>query len=400
MNEIYLWSVTGMACLISLNTIWRLFLDRKKLANEDLNEADRAFAWRAVVFIVFPLLNLLDLKATEKACQLLGGHVTNWAYGLLWYHIHPVGLNSHLDLSLTLFAGVVAQVALALLLIPALIFRPHPFLATVLGYTISFIFGLNLIFDPILSFFGMGSPRWQFIYTTGSMDSRLFVLALHASTLMSFCAFVLNHKVRLWFSELTRPVAADELKEALIKAKAQSDNARLACRLGLLYDKAGLRRRARKQLKNLKSKHPHSLYSLLLAAVLHYRKHEYKQALTSFARAAEAPNVMGPLKASLLAAAGCAAFADGEVTKALNYCERALEFDDNCLVARMVKVDVFLHQGKKETAAEEILQSMRRGLSLNLENKIPVDCEEVLDAIACMEDTQVRPVASAGKWRN
>lgn len=138
-----------------------------------------------------------------------------------------------------------------------------------------------------------------------------------------------------------------------------------------------------------------------MSAVLYYRKHEYKQALTAFAQAAEAPNVMGALKASLLAAAGCAAFADGEITKALNYCERALEFDDNCLVARMVKVDVFLHQGKKETAAEEILQSMRRGLSLNLENKIPVDCDEVLEAIARMEETPVKPpVASSGKWRN
>ena len=400
MNEIYLWSVTGMACLISLNTIWRLFIDRRRLANEDLNETDRAFAWRAVVFLIFPLLNLLDLKAIEKATQLLGGHVTNWAYGLLWYHIHPVGLSSHLDLSLALFAGVIAQILLAILLIPALIFRPHPFLATVLGYTICFIFGLNLIFDPALSFFGMGSPRWQFIYTTGSLDSKLFVFALHASSLVAFLAILLNHKIRLWFSELTRPKAADELKEALLKAKAQTDNARLACRLGLLYDKAGLRRRARKQLKNLKSKHPHSLYSLLLGAVLHYRRHEYKQALTCFAQAAEAPNVMGTLKASLLAAAGCAAFADGETTKALNYCERALEFDDNCLVARMVKVDVFLHQGKKETAAEEILQSMRRGLSLNLENKIPVDCEEVLDAISNMEEKQTKPVATQGKWRS
>jgi hypothetical protein len=76
-----------------------------------------------------------------------------------------------------------------------------------------------------------------------------------------------------------------------------------------------------------------------------------------FIQTSEYEGVDGELRASLLAAAACAAFAAGETVKSLNLCDRALEFEDACLTARMVRVDAYLAQGKKEQAAQEIYGS-------------------------------------------
>src|SRR5262249_32985857 len=100
------------------------------------------------------------------------------------------------------------------------------------------------------------------------------------------------------------------------------------------------------------------------------------------------PGVDGELKASLLAAGSCSAFGAGDLIGALNLCERALEFDDACLVARMVKVDVFLRQGKKEQAGEEILNAMHLGLTLDLENKVPLDTDLAYQNIVAMEEAR------------
>ena len=96
----------------------------------------------------------------------------------------------------------------------------------------------------------------------------------------------------------------------------------------------------------------------------------------------------GELKASLLSAAACSAFAENDLIGALNLCERALEFDDGCVVARMVKVDVFLRQGKKEQAGDEIMVAMHMGLDLDLENKIPLQLENAYNMLVAMEETK------------
>lgn len=41
----------------------------------------------------------------------------------------------------------------------------------------------------------------------------------------------------------------------------------------------------------------------------------------------------------------------------------------------MVKVDAYLAQGKKEQAAQEIMQAMRLGLNFDLKDKIPLDID-------------------------
>src|SRR5271155_5462286 len=94
MNDIYLWGVTGMAALVALNTIWRLWTEHERLGKEDLTDEDRAFAWRIVIFLIFPLLNFLDLRSTVAACVLFGGYVKQWNYGLMWFHVEPAGLSS------------------------------------------------------------------------------------------------------------------------------------------------------------------------------------------------------------------------------------------------------------------------------------------------------------------
>jgi hypothetical protein len=190
----------------------------------------------------------------------------------------------------------------------------------------------------------------------------------------------------LWFSGLSRPNVSDELKKALSEWRTRPNSARLICRVGLLYDRAGLRRRAKCQLSKLKGSHPDTLYFCFLDAVLSYRLRNYRAARQAFHQSSEFPGVDGQLKASLLAASACSAFAQGDIIGALNLSEHALEFDDACLVARMVKVDVFLRQGKKEQAGEEILFAMKRGLNLDLENKVPLDLDRAFESIARLED--------------
>src|SRR5437867_814003 len=135
MNEIYVWCITGMAGLLALNTLWRLWSERERLGREDLSDEDRSFAWRVVFFLVFPFLNFLDLRSTIVAIDLLGGYVRSWSFGGYWYHINSAIMPEHWILA-ALFAGAAAQMLLAILLLPSLLFRPHPFLATVIGYTV------------------------------------------------------------------------------------------------------------------------------------------------------------------------------------------------------------------------------------------------------------------------
>ncbi len=386
MNDFCLWSVTGMAALISLTTLWRLWADRERLAREELTDEDRSFAWRIVIFLIFPFLTFLDLRATIVACDLYGGSVAHWVYGLMWYHLEPSGLTSNQSLIGVYFAGAILQLALAVCMLPSLLFRPHPFLATLVGYTIAFIFGLNLIADPLLSVINMGSPRWQIVYDALPADKRVAFMAVHAAAASIYLALMFSQRVRMLFARLSRPVASDELRGALRDFRSHPDSGRLACRVGLLYDKAGLRRRARAQLKRLKKSCPSSLYATFLEAVLSYRRRDYRVARQAFILASDYPGVAGELKASLLAAAACAAFAGEDIIGALNLSERALEFDDYCLIARMVKVDVFLRQGKKEEAGEEILLAMREGLTLDLEKKVPLDSEAAFESIAQLED--------------
>jgi len=52
----------------------------------------------------------------------------------------------------------------------------------------------------------------------------------------------------------------------------------------------------------------------------------------------------------------------------------------------MVKVDVFLRQGKKEQAGEEILFAMQMGLTLDLENQIPLDTERAYECLLNVEE--------------
>ncbi len=386
MNDIYLWCVTGMTALVALNTIWRLWTERCRLTREDLTDEDRAYAWRIVIFLVFPLLNFLDLRATTVACDLLGGYVKNWSYGLMWFHVEPAGLPSPQLLIPVFFAGAALQMILAISVLPALIFRPHPFLATLVGYTVAFVFGLNLIIDPALSAVGLGSPRWQILYTMLAPEQRATCIAIHLLAAAVYLCVMLSQRIRMLFAKLSRPTASDELKEALKDYRDRPESARLACRVGLLYDRAGLRRRARTQLKKLKVAYPNALYTAFLEALISYKRREYNPARKAFLLSSDFPGVDGELKASLLAAAACSAFAEEDIVGALNLSERALEFDDYCLVARMVKVDVFLRQGKKEEAGEEILLAMREGLSLDLEKKVPLDVDLAFDCIAKLED--------------
>lgn len=385
MNQICLWCIAAVTSLISLNTIWRVYAERARFLKEDLNDGDSAFAWRIVIFVIFPLLNLIDLRTTAVCCQVLGGYIKNWTYGLIWYQAYPAGLSSVENFTAVAFSGMVAETLLAFMLLPALLFRPHPFVSMLIGYTAVLVPTLNLIVDPLLSLTGLANSRWQLAKSTCGLSQIVPLYAVHFIFGFIFFIIIRNERMRLWFSVLTRPVASEKLKKLLATGESL-DNPKTACHISLLYEKAGLRRQSIRYLKRMKKECPESIYTVFTEAYIYYRKREYKKARRSFLFASDYPAVDGELKASLLSASACSAFAQGDIIGALNLSERALEFDHYSLVARMVKVDVFLRQGKREQAGGELLVAMRMGLTEELEDRIPLDFEESFRAISLSEE--------------
>jgi hypothetical protein len=403
-HEIYLWLVTAVTGAVAVNTLMRLWTDRSRLAQDDLHEEDRLFAWRIVLFLIYPLMTLVDLRATMVTCQWFGGYITDWSYGLFWYTAMPKGIASHEHLLVVLFAGVIVQLVLALSLLPSLCFRPHPFLATIIGYTIGTVLSLNLIIDPVASLLGIGGSRWQMVLTTATHQELLAIGGAYLAAAVMFLLVLVNDRTRLWFADLSRPLVSEQLRDVLSQWQHDPSNPLLCARLAVLYERAGLRGQGMKRLAQLRNSFPQSIYRHFVEAVLNYRQRRYGLARTQFLQAAEYANGDPQLRGSLLAAAGCAAFADGDMQGALNLSERALEFDDASLVARMVKVDVYLRTGKKEQAGEEIIAAIRRGLDLDLESKVPLDTDRALLRISRMQaaerrmqQQQQQQVSSAGK---
>lgn len=394
MHEIYLWLVTAVTGAVAVNTLLRLWTDRARLSQEDLQEEDRVFAWRIVLFLIYPLMTMVDLRATIVTCQWFGGYIKDWTYGLFWYSAIPRGIASHEHLLFVLFAGVIIQLALALSLLPALCFRPHPFLATILGYTITTILALNLLVDPLLSLLGIGGSRWQLMMTTATANEKILIFAAYGIAAVLYVFLLLNERTRLWFVDLSRPLVSEQLRDVISQWRLDSNNPHLCARLAVLYQRAGLHSQASRRFVQIKAANPRSIYCFFVDAVLSYRQGRYRPARVAFVQAADFATTDAQLRASLLAAAACAAFADGDMEGALNLSERALEFDDASLVARMVKVDVYLRNGKKEQAGEEIIAAIRRGLDLDLESKIPLDTERALSRIARMQTVEKRQLVS------
>lgn len=336
--------------MLAADTSIRLWTERHRLTKETLNDDDRAFAWRLVLFLVLPFLILVDWRASDiPMLQSYSG-----------------------------YAGEILQILFALVLIPALVMRPHPFLATFLGYTIAFTLGLNFILHPALALSGTINS-----ITAANFHRENFppYLLTHACLAVVFIAGLSNSRLRMWFSDLSRPHSSRELKERLSLWQEQKNDANATLHLGLLYTKAGLGRQSRKMLKHLQQQFPDSIQTSFLKALLAFRQRQYAASKAGFIQTSEYEGVDGELRASLLAAAACAAFAAGETVKSLNLCDRALEFEDACLTARMVRVDAYLAQGKKEQAAQEIMVAMHLGLDFDLKDNVPLDIEKTYGEI-------------------
>ncbi|HEY9713525.1 MAG TPA: hypothetical protein V6C72_08640, partial [Chroococcales cyanobacterium] len=195
-NDLYLLAVTGIAALVSISTVYKLFKDHARLTSEDLGDEDRAFAWRVVIFLIFPLVTFLDLRATTVVTELLGGYMKESSYGWMWYHAIPAGLTNNQALVMAL-SGEVVTTTFALLLIPALFFRPHPFLATVIGYASVFILALNFIGDPILSLAGIGNMRWEVVRIAGSAEQLQALVIAHVVAAAVLLIALKNNGIRL-----------------------------------------------------------------------------------------------------------------------------------------------------------------------------------------------------------
>lgn len=385
MNQICLWYITVVTSLISLQTLWRIYTERQRFYKEDLNDSDSAFAWRLVIFLILPLFKLIDLRTVMVLCQNLGGYIANLHYGLIWYQATPLDLPSPAMFIPVLFSGEVTVLLLTILLLPALFFRPHPFLSMLIGYTAAFIPAIYLFLEPILCVYGLNGSRWQLALAFGLKSQLPALIAVHIFLGIIYVLLLRSNWLILWFSGLTRPLSSEKLKKVLAANEFQN-NPKIGCQLAILYERAGLRSKSTWHLKQIKKACPQSLYTIFAEAFIAYRKREYKLSKHSFLRAGDYGSVDGELKASLLAAAACCAFAEGRPTEALNLSERALEFDDHSLIARMVKVDVFLTQGKRDQASHELFLAMRLGLSQELEDKIPLDAEKTFRYISIFEE--------------
>jgi tetratricopeptide (TPR) repeat protein len=229
--------------------------------------------------------------------------------------------------------------------------------------------------------------------TAATGEEKVGIAAFYAVSALAFLSIAVSERTRLWFADLSRPLVSEELRDVLSQWRTEPANPHLCARLAVLYERAGLRRKANRILQQLRTTHPRTIYLSFVEAVLSYRQRKYKFARTQFLQAADLSGTDPQLRGSLLAAAGCAAFAQGDMEGALNLSERALEFDDASLVARMVKVDVFLRTGKKEQAGEEIIAAIRRGLDLDLESKVPLDTDRALQRMGRIHAAEKRAMS-------
>src|SRR4051812_19578045 len=144
MSQLYTNLFSAFVIAIAAATLVELWKQRHNLFNDELSDETRALAWRVTIFLLFPFIVWLDLRATIVATEYVGGWVKEWHYGLLYYSAIPHAL-PHADLLVpALFAGVLVQLLLGLCLLPSLFFRPHPFLATIITYTVALILASNL----------------------------------------------------------------------------------------------------------------------------------------------------------------------------------------------------------------------------------------------------------------
>lgn len=378
MSQLYTNLLCALVIAIAVSTVFELWKQRNNLFRDELDDDVRALAWRTVIFLVFPFIVWMDLRATIVATEYLGGWVKDWNYGLLWFTAIPHSL-PHADLLVpALFAGVLVQLILALCLIPSLFFRPHPFLATIITYSIVLILASNLIVDPVIALAGAGSSRWQITYASAPKDALLLIMSIYAGLCAVFLMAVKSKTVRIWFAELTSPVLAEQLRIAISEANLDRNNQFQSCRLALLFERAGMRSNASKELAHLRIIAAGTVYVPFLEGFINYRRRNYKKARAAFEQASSFPQLNETLRASFFAAAACSAYAEGDTHGSINLCERALEFDNNSLVARMVKVDAYLRLGKKEQAGEEVLEALRQGLDFELEDRVPLDVDTTL----------------------
>ena len=381
MSEICTNIFSAIIVAIAASTLFELWKERNSILSDELGEDARILIWKAVIFLVFPFIVWLDLKTTLVVTEQFGGWVKDWTYGGMWFNAIPHGL-PHADMLMpAIFAGVAMQFLLALCLIPALFFRPHPFLASAISYTVAVIFASNLVIDPAIALVGAGSSRWQLAFTSVPKDTLIIIIALYACLFSLFVLAVKSKTIRIWFADITNPVLAEKLRVAISEAESDRKNQFQSCRLGILLERAGMRRHANRELSHLKDIAPGSIYVSFLEGFIQYRRRNYRRARNSFEIASNFPYLNEPLKCTFLSAAACSAFAEGDTHGAIDLSEHALEFDDCALVARMVKVDAFLRLGKKEQAGEEVLSALKQGLDFEIEDRIPLDPEMTLKQI-------------------
>jgi tetratricopeptide (TPR) repeat protein len=279
-------------------------------------------------------------------------------------------------------------------MVPSLFFRPHPFIASIITYTISLILASNLIIDPVIALAGAGNSRWQIAYDSAPKDALMIILAVYLFCSALFLLAVRSKTIRIWFADLTSPVLAEQLRIAMSEAESDRRNQFQSCRLGILFERAGLRTNAARELGHLKRIAAGTIYVPFLEGYVYYRRRQYKKARKAFEQAAAFGPLTDQLRSTFFAAAACSAFAEGDTHGSINLSERSLEFDDNALLARMVKVDAFLRLGKKEAAGEEVLSALRQGLDFELEDKVPLDPEITLRQIFRFQKTAAASAAS------
>lgn len=381
MSQLYTNVLNALVVLIAAGTVFELWRQRNNLFRDELDDEIRALAWRVVIFLIFPFVVWLDLRATIVATDYFGGWVRDWNYGLLWFSAVPLNLPHSDFLVPVLFAGVIVQLVLCLCTLPSLFFRPHPFMASIITYTISLILASNLIIDPVIALAGAGNSRWQLAYACAPRDALMIIIALYACFSALFLVAVRSKRLRIWFAELTSPVIAEQLRIALSEAQFDRRNQYQCCRLGILFERAGMKSNAKRELWHLRKIASDSIYVPFLEGYINYRRRNYKKARAAFEYATRFAPLSDVLRATFYAAAACSAFAEGDTDGSINLSERALEFDNNSLVARMVKVDAYLRLGKKELAGEEVLAALRQGLDFEIEDKVPLDPDFTLKQI-------------------
>lgn len=159
----YFDSISLIAGLICIQTLWQLFQNWSKFWDSQVTIKDSELAQRIAIFVLIPIGVLLHEIGHSLATWQVGGTVSSFQWRFYWGYIIPLGDFSSVEYWWISFSGNLVSILLGLLPIP---FIPY-IRKRIIGELLYSFACVELIFSlvvyPITSF-ALGGGDWVKIY--------------------------------------------------------------------------------------------------------------------------------------------------------------------------------------------------------------------------------------------